>query len=244
MYKSERVGAVIVAAGESRRMRGVDKLYTSLGGKPVIVRTVNIFQTSEFIDEIVLVVATPNIEAINKITRDEEWKKVTAVVAGGPERANSAANGLKAIHDCAWIVIHDGARPLLPRGLILSGLLAAEETGSAAAAVPLTDTIKVAEEDMLVRATPPRRLLWAVQTPQVFRYAIIWKAYLDLNSEITDDASLVEKLGFPVKLFRGSYDNIKITNPSDITIVQALWNQRAAGGTLIESPNNGGDNKP
>jgi 2-C-methyl-D-erythritol 4-phosphate cytidylyltransferase len=229
MYKSERVGAVIVAAGESRRMQGVDKLYAPLGGQPVIIRTVRVFQTSEFIDEIVLVVADPSINVIKKFVNDENWKKVSAVVAGGKERSESVANGLRAIHDCAWVVIHDGARPLVPRSLILRGLLAAEETGSAAAAVPLTDTVKVAEEDMLVKGTPPRRLLWAVQTPQVFRYGIIFKAYLDLKPEVTDDASLVERLGFPVKLFMGSYDNIKITTPSDITIAEALWNRRGGG---------------
>jgi 2-C-methyl-D-erythritol 4-phosphate cytidylyltransferase len=228
MYKSERVGAVIIAAGESRRMNGVDKLYTPLAGKPVIVRTVNVFQTSEFVDEIVLVVSEPNISAVNKFSKDEGWTKVSVVLAGGKERKDSVAAGLKAIHDCAWVVIHDGARPLVPRGLILSGLLAAEDTGSAAAAVPVTDTIKVVEEDMLVKGTPPRRFLWAVQTPQIFRFAIILKAYLDLEPTATDDAALVERLGFPVKLFMGSYDNIKLTTPSDITIAEALWSKRGA----------------
>src|SRR5450759_910900 len=175
MYKSERVGAVIVAAGKSERMNGVDKLYAPLAGKPVIVRTVNVFQTSEFVDEIVLVVSEPNINVVNKFIKDEGWKKVSAVVAGGARRQDSVAAGLKAIHDCSWVVIHDGARPLMPRGLILSGLLAAEETGSAVAAVPVTDTIKVVAEDMLVRETPPRRFLRVVQTPQIFRFAIIYK---------------------------------------------------------------------
>jgi len=228
MYKAERVGAIIVAAGESRRMNGVDKLFAPLCGKPVIVRTVNVFQTSEFVDEIILVVVERNIDVVNKFVKDEGWSKVRAVLAGGARRQDSVAAGLKGIRDCSWVVIHDGARPLVPRGLILSGLIAAEETGSAAAAVPVTDTIKVIEDDMLVKDTPPRRFLWAVQTPQVFRFAIILKAYLDLETEATDDASLVERLGFPVKLYMGSYDNIKVTTPSDITIAEALWRKRGA----------------
>jgi len=228
MYKSERVGAIIVAAGESRRMNGVDKLFAPLGGKPVIVRTVNLFQTSEFVDQIILVIAEGNSDTVNILVVNEGWSKVSAVVTGGERRQDSVAAGLKSIRDCPWVVIHDGARPLAPRGLILSGLIAAEETGSAVAAVPVTDTIKVVEEDMLIKGTPPRRFLWAAQTPQVFRYAIILKAYLDLELEATDDAALVERLGFPVKLYPGSYDNIKITTPSDITVAEALWRKRGA----------------
>ena len=228
MYKAERVGAVIVAAGKSERMNGVDKIYAPLAGKPVIVRTVNIFQTSEFVDEIVLVVSEANISTVNSYIKDEGWKKVTAVVTGGARRQDSVSAGLKAIHDCPWVVIHDGARPLMPRGLILSGLLAAEETGSAVAAVPVNDTIKVVDEDMFVRETPPRRFLRVVQTPQIFRFAIIYKAYLSLEHEVTDDASLVERMGFPVRLYMGSYDNIKITTPTDITIAGVLWSKRGS----------------
>jgi 2-C-methyl-D-erythritol 4-phosphate cytidylyltransferase len=228
MYKGERVGAVIVAAGKSERMNGVDKLYAPLGGKPVIVRAVSVFQTSEFVDEIVLVVSEPNLISVNKLVTDAGFSKVKAVVAGGTRRQDSVAAGLKALNDCSWVVIHDGARPLMPRGLILSGLLAAEDTGSAVAAVPVTDTIKVITEDNLVRETPPRRFLWTVQTPQIFRYAIIFKAYLGLEREVTDDASLVEQMGFPVRLFMGSYDNIKITTPTDNTIAEVLWSKRGA----------------
>jgi 2-C-methyl-D-erythritol 4-phosphate cytidylyltransferase len=228
MYKSERVGAVIVAAGESRRMNGVDKIYAPIGGKPVIVRTVSVFQTSEFIDQIALVVSEPNLTSVNKLIKDEGCTKVCAVVAGGERRQDSVAAGLKALHDCPWVVIHDGARPLMPRGLILSGLIAAEDNGAAVAAVPVTDTIKVVADDMMVRETPPRRFLWTVQTPQIFRFAIIYKAYLGLDREVTDDASLVEQMGFPVRLFMGSYDNIKITTPTDLVIAEVLWSKRGA----------------
>ncbi len=228
MYKGERVGAIIVAAGESRRMNGLDKLFAPLADKPVIVRTVNLFQTSEFVDDIVLVMSRPNIEVGRQLAKNEGWTKITGVVAGGERRQDSVSSGIKAVKDCPLVVIHDGARPLMPRGLILSGLMAAEETGSAVAAVPVTDTVKVVVEDMLVKDTPPRRFLWSAQTPQVFRHSIIFKAYLDLQQEATDDSSLVEHLGFPVKLFMGSRDNIKITTPSDIIIAEALWRKRGS----------------
>jgi len=110
--------------------------------------------------------------------------------------------------------------------LIERGLEAAKETGAAAAAVPVTDTVKMAGEDRMVRQTPPRQNLWAVQTPQVFRVGIISKAYQKAAGEVTDDASLVEQLGNKVKLYMGSYDNIKITNSSDLLIAEALLENR------------------
>jgi len=120
------------------------------------------------------------------------------------------------------VVIHDGARPLVTKELIERGLEAAGETGAAAAAVPVTDTIKIAGDDRIVLETPLRQNLWAVQTPQVFRVDIISKAYQKAKGEVTDDASLVEKLGYRVKLYTGSYDNIKITTGKDLLIAEVL----------------------
>ena len=107
--------------------------------------------------------------------------------------------------------------------LIEGGLEAATETGAAVAAVPVPDTIKVAGDDLLVPGTPPRRNLWAVQTPQVFRFNIITKAYQQAKGEVTDDATLVEQLGYRVKLYMGSYDNIKVTTPDDLALAKVLW---------------------
>jgi 2-C-methyl-D-erythritol 4-phosphate cytidylyltransferase len=123
--------------------------------------------------------------------------------------------------------IHDGARPLVTAELIQRGLAVARETGAAVAAVPVTDTIKIAGDDGIVRETPPRSNLWAVQTPQVFRYDIISDAYRQVTAEVTDDASLVERLGYRVKLYMGSYDNIKITTPDDLALAQVLWQKYA-----------------
>lgn len=131
--------------------------------------------------------------------------------------------GLEVLGKCDWVVIHDGARPLVSTDLIERGLEAARETGAAVAAVPVTDTIKVAGEDRIVQYTPSRESLWAVQTPQVFRFDIITKAYKKVTGDVTDDASLVEKAGHQVKLYQGSYENVKITTSDDLALVKVLW---------------------
>ena len=133
------------------------------------------------------------------------------------------AAGLKQLNQCHWVVIHDGGRPLVTEDLIDRGLKAVRETGAAVAAVPVTDTIKVAGDDRIVRETPPRGNLWAVQTPQVFRFDIIAKAYQQVKAEVTDDATLVEGLGYKVKLYMGAYDNIKVTTPDDLVLAEVLW---------------------
>jgi 2-C-methyl-D-erythritol 4-phosphate cytidylyltransferase len=153
---------------------------------------------------------------------EEKYSRPIEVCAGGKRRQDSVAAGLAKLDKCDWVVIHDGARPLVTKALIEDGLEAAKETGAAVAAVPVTDTIKTAGDDRIVRQTPPRQNLWAVQTPQVFRVDIISKAYQKAKSEVTDDASLVEKLGYEVKLYMGAYDNIKITTAKDLLVAEAL----------------------
>jgi len=216
------VGAVIAAAGESRRMDGIDKVFALLGGKPVISRVLAALEECEPISQIIVVVNKANLAKCRELIGGEERAKSIEVCAGGKRRQDSVAAGLKQLKDCDWVVIHDGARPLVTRELIEDGLEAARETGAAAAAVPVTDTIKIAGDDRIVRQTPPRQNLWAVQTPQVFRVDLISKAYQKAAGEVTDDASLVEALGNKVKLYTGSYDNIKITNSSDLLVAEAL----------------------
>ena len=219
----QKVGAVIVAAGESQRMGGVDKVLALLGGKPVLARTIDAFQNCSSIDQIVVVLSEPNLEPGKQLVAEQGWSKVTDVCAGGRRRQDSVVAGLSRLKNCHWVVIHDGARPLLTEDLISRGLTEARETGAAVAAVPVTDTIKVAGDDRIVHQTPPRQNLWAVQTPQVFGYHIIAEAYRRANGEVTDDASLVEQLGYRVKLYMGSYDNIKITTPDDLVLAEVLW---------------------
>jgi 2-C-methyl-D-erythritol 4-phosphate cytidylyltransferase len=136
------------------------------------------------------------------------------------------AAGLSQLENCDWVVVHDCARPLVTADLIERGLTEARETGAAVAAVPVTDTIKMAGDDRIVHQTLLRQNLWAVQTPQVFRLDIIAEAYRQAKGEVTDDASLVEQLGYKVKLYMGAYDNIKVTTPDDLALAEILWQRR------------------
>jgi len=226
MSAKTKVGAVIVAAGGSQRMGGVDKVLALLGGEPVLARTIDAFQNSSSIDQIVIVLSEQNLEPGKRLVAERGWSKVTDVCLGGRRRQDSVVAGLSRLKDCHWVVIHDGARPLLTEDLISRGLTEAEATGAAVAAVPVTETIKVVGEDRIVHQTPPRQNLWVVQTPQVFRYPIIAEAYRQAKGEVTDDASLVEQLGYRVKLYMGAYDNIKITTPDDLALAEVLWHKR------------------
>ena len=230
MNNQPKVSAIIVAAGESRRMGGADKVLLPLGGKPVLLRVIDVFQECRLIDQIVAVVNEKSMESCRQLVNGGGWDKVSDKVSdvciGGRRRQDSVAAGLKRLQNCDWVIIHDGARPLVTVDLIERGLEAAGDTGAAVAAVPVIDTIKVAGDDRIVRETPPRQNLWAVQTPQVFSHRIITEAYSRANGDVTDDASLVEQLGYKVKLYMGSYDNIKITTPDDLALAEILWQKR------------------
>jgi len=223
MSSKQKVGVVIAAAGSGERMGEVDKMFALLGGKPVLVRVVDVFQSCDLIDQVVVVVSKQSLEKCRQLGTEQAWSKVADICPGGERRQDSVAAGLNRIRDCHWVVIHDGARPLVTEDLIRRGLVEAEETGAAVAAVPVTDTIKVAGDDRLVQHTPLRDNLWAVQTPQVFRFDMITEAYRRVKAEVTDDASLVEQSGYKVKLYMGSYDNIKVTTPDDLALAEVLW---------------------
>ena len=203
-------------------MGGADKMFARLGGKTILSLVVETFQKCNAVDQIILVVNQQSVDKVRQSVAENHWDKITEVCVGGKRRQDSVAAGLKQLRDCHWVIIHDGARPLVTRDLIEQGLEAAKETGAAVAAVPVTDTIKVAGDDRIVLETPPRQNLWAVQTPQVFRFGIITKAYQQAKDEVTDDASLVEQAGYKVKLYMGSYDNIKVTTNYDLLIAETL----------------------
>jgi len=225
--EQQKVGAVIVAAGASQRMGGVDKMFAPLGEKPLLARVVDAFQRCDSIDQIVVVLSGQNLKQGEQLVVEQGWSKVTDVCPGGERRQDSVAAGLDRLSQCSWVVIHDGARPLVTEDLIEQGLAEAQETGAAIAAVPVTDTIKVAGDDRIVQGTPPRQSLWAAQTPQVFRFDIIAEAYRQTKYEVTDDARAVEQLGYKVKLYMGSYDNIKVTTPHDLALAEILQRKKA-----------------
>ena len=226
MSNEQKIGVVIAAAGESQRMDRVDKVLALLGGTPVLARVVDVFQGCTPVDQIVIVLSEKNLDWCRQLVAEQGWSKVTDICVGGKRRQDSVSVGLNRLSNCDWVVIHDGARPLVTLDLIERGLEAARETGAAVAAVPVTDTIKMADDDRIVHQTLPRQNLWAVQTPQVFRLDIISKAYHRVDSEVTDDATMVEKLGYRVKLYLGSYDNIKVTLPYDLTLAETLVKRR------------------
>ena len=230
-----KIGAVITAAGESIRMGGVDKVFASLCGAMVIERVIATFHRCFLMDQIVVVLSERNLELGKELVDKKDWRKVSDVCVGGSRRQDSVLAGIKRLDHCDWVVIHDGARPLVTEELIERGLDAAMETGAAVAAVPVTDTIKVAGEGEFVHQTLPRQNLWAVQTPQVFRIDIVEEAYRQVEGEVTDDSSRVEQLGYSVRLYMGSYDNIKITTPDDLAIAEILWRKRA----LLQLTNRG-----
>jgi 2-C-methyl-D-erythritol 4-phosphate cytidylyltransferase len=219
---SNKVAAIIVAAGEGERMGGIDKMFAIIHGRPVLAHVLDIFQDCKRIDRIIVVMNSKNIEECRRLVATESWDKVRDICLGGKKRQESVLEGLKRTKEVEWVVIHDGARPLVTIDLIERGLEAAKETGAAAAAVPVTDTVKFIKDSDIVRQTLPRENLRAVQTPQVFRADVIKNTYKYTGGDVTDDAALVEKAGYKVKLFEGSYDNIKITRPEDLAIAEVL----------------------
>ena len=220
------VGAIIVAAGKSQRMSGTDKIFAPLAGQPVLLRVLQPFIDCPSVDRIVVVLNNRNYDEVKELIVEQNWDNDVAVCIGGKRRQDSVLAGLKLLGDCDLVVIQDGARPMVTVDMIENGLEAVKETGAAIAAVPATDTIKMADKDMIARQTLPRDNLWLCQTPQVFLYDVLIKAYREAIAEVTDDAQIVELAGGKVKLYQGSYDNIKITTPADLAIAEMLWQKR------------------
>ena len=216
-------GAVIVAAGSASRMGGIDKVMAELDGEPMICRTVRAFQNCDAIKEIVIVTREDLIVPISDLCR--EYAKVKAVVVGGSSRQESVSMGLNALSDKVKLAaIQDGARPLVTWEVIDRVVRAAHTYGAAAPAIPVKDTIKVVEGG-IVKETPERRTLQAVQTPQVFDYDLIrgaLKKAKEDEAEVTDDCSAVERLGMAVKIVEGDERNIKVTTPVDLKIAKML----------------------
>jgi len=222
-----KASVIIAAAGSSRRMEGPDKLWTPLAGRMTLARTIDVFEASPVIDNIVLVLNPERIDDVTRLCQQESWSKITSIVEGGMRRQDSVRNGLDSLVTLApttqWVMIHDGARPLVSPGILEVGLKMAQECGAAIAAVPVKDTIKKVEQSWITN-TLDRSQLWAIQTPQVFSFPLIYHAYqtASIQQEFTDDAALLEHLGKRVAIFKGSYRNIKITTQEDLLIAEAL----------------------
>ena len=216
-------GAVIVAAGTASRMGGIDKMFADLNGMPVLEHTIRTFAYSDVIREIVVVTRPDLLEQVRELCRT--YGKVRTVVAGGNSRQESVNNGLSALSaDVELVAVQDGARPLVSPEVIDRTVRAAHSYGAAAPAVPVKDTIKVAESGLAI-STPDRSKLRAVQTPQVFDKDLLAGALLKASREnavVTDDCSAVERLGIKVKLVEGDERNLKITTPIDLYVAKLL----------------------
>lgn len=223
----EQAAAILVAAGSSRRMEGRDKLWMLLRGRSILARTIDVFETSPLISTLVLVLRSEQIEDVQKLCLDEGWRKVAGLVTGGNRRQDSVRAGLESLATFApetrWVMIHDGARPLVSADVLAAGLKAAQTYQAAVAAVPVKDTIKRVQNG-IIESTPDRSQLWMVQTPQVFAFPLIHQAHQNVSDQIefTDDAALLERMGHAVAIFPGSYTNIKITTREDLLIAEAL----------------------
>ena len=220
--------AIIPAGGAGKRLKAhVAKQYLLLNRLPVLLHTLQVFEKSKVIDNIILAVPPDDLVSIRQELIDKYGlTKVTTIVAGGKERQDSVRNCLAAINgQCDMVVIHDGVRPFVTQDLIKRVVAAAKTEGAASAGVKAKDTIKETKKDNRVAATIPRQNLWLTQTPQAFKFALLKEAYQSAYDEKfygTDDASLVERIGEKVKMIEGSYENIKITTQEDILIADAL----------------------
>ena len=216
--------AVIVAAGSASRMKGVDKIMAEIGGMPVIARTLSVFQNCDRIGEIVVVTREDLLVPVGEVCRQYSFDKVTRVVVGGADRSRSVQNGLNELGETDYVAIHDGARPFVSAEVLEETIRAAERSGAAAPAIPVTDTIKTAQ-DSLVTGTPDRSTLFAVQTPQIFDMDLICGALyhcIEKKIPLTDDCSAVEQIGKVVTLTVGERTNIKITTQFDLLIGEAI----------------------
>ena len=219
--------AVIVAAGSASRMQGTDKILAELGGLPVLSRTLRAFDDHALIDTIVVVAREDQMPKISRVC--SPYHKVRIVVPGGKSRQESVMNGLNAVPDGTELVaVHDGARPLVTEAVITKAVQKAAKFGAAAPAVPVKDTIKVSKSGG-VDETPDRKTLFAVQTPQVFDFALLLGALQNAAQKkltLTDDCSAVEALGMTVMLTDGEEENIKITTPLDLAVAELILKRR------------------
>lgn len=234
MRDKKRCTAIVLSAGQGRRMgASVQKQYIELEGRPVIYYTLRAFQESTVIDDIVLVVGKDQISYVHdEIVKKYHFTKVETIVEGGKERYDSVWQGLKVIaNQEGYVFIHDGARLFVDEDILKRGYDTVSKFGACVAGMPSKDTVKLIDDNGFTVNTPERKYVWTVQTPQVFRTSLIVEAYSRLMREeyinVTDDAMVVERMmDVPVKLFEGSYENIKITTPEDLEIAEVFLNAK------------------
>jgi 2-C-methyl-D-erythritol 4-phosphate cytidylyltransferase len=244
-----KADAVIVSAGKGHRfMEGKSirpdhgkKQFHFLGEKPILAHTLDKFETCPLIRSVLLVVGKEDMDTcLKEVIEKYKFQKVSQIVPGGKRRQESVKNGIDALSKDADIVaIHDGVRPFVTRAMIEDSIHAAARYGAVVLAMPVKDTIKMANPDGTILKTLDRESLWQIQTPQTFQVHVIKEAYSRAAEDAfvgTDDASLVERLGTKVHILPGSYTNIKITTPEDLLLatlylkMDTLAKEEPAGG--------------
>ncbi len=234
-----RVAALIPAAGRGRRM-GAEKpkAFLSLGGVPILAHTLKRFEECRLVDEVLpLVPSGEGVFWAEEIVRRFGFKKMPRILPGGEERQDSVFVGLKAVQGRAdWVIIHDGARPFVPPELIERALSELSRSQAVVAALPAYETLKEVSPGKEVLRTVDRSPLWMIQTPQAFAFPVIFRAHEKARQDCfvgTDDSSLVERLGIPVRIIQGSKFNFKITTSEDLAIAEAFLKNGAGSGFQV-----------
>jgi 2-C-methyl-D-erythritol 4-phosphate cytidylyltransferase len=220
--------AVIPAAGSSSRMGNVDKLHIDLDNKPVIIRTLEVFESYPQCREIILVSSPSNMDSFHDLVRRYGIQKVKKIVEGGKRRQDSVYNGLLNV-ETEYVAVHDGARPLLSDELLSRLYDNAKEFSNCIPVLPVKDTIKVIDENFFVKETPGRERLFIAQTPQFFLTEILIDAFektAELDVPVTDDSSMVELAGYSVRAVMGEPENIKITTLEDIIVARTFYRNK------------------
>lgn len=224
-----RCTAIVLAAGQGKRMHSkIQKQFLEIGGKPVLYYSLHCFQESPLIRDIILVTGKEMISYCEQeIIKKYDFSKVRKVTAGGKERYDSVYAGLLCCQDTDYVYIHDGARPFITEEMVQRGYEAVKRTNACVMGMPSKDTVKLADSSGYVKETPDRKIVWNIQTPQIFSYDLIRGAYESIRKKdmtgVTDDAMVVEQeTGTKILLVEGSYQNIKITTPEDLAIAEAF----------------------
>ncbi len=223
-----KVVAIIVAAGSGKRMgRSTKKQFLSIGSKPILAYTLDVFDSINRVDRIILVIPRGWKRYCQKeIIEKYRYRKEIEIISGGARRQDSVACGLALVSsDYEIVIIHDGVRPFVTRRMVIESIARARKFGACVVAVPVSDTVKMVNSRGVIERTLPRECLWRVQTPQTFRLSLIKKAYAKALKDRfygTDDAQLVERMNKPVKVISGDYRNIKITTKEDLILTETL----------------------
>jgi 2-C-methyl-D-erythritol 4-phosphate cytidylyltransferase len=223
--------AIIVAAGSSRRM-GFDKLFSLIADRPVIAHTVDAFERAPSVTGIIIVAREDRLGEVEQFVRDQKWKKIETIVAGGEHRHDSVRAGLNRLSAGAkYVAVHDAARPLVMPEQIERVYQASRNSGAATLAEPIADTLKRGDAGLFVSGSVDRHQLYAMQTPQIFERQLLEKAYRAVAGKkipVTDEVSAVELLDHKVALVVNDDFNFKITYPRDLALAEFVLRQRGA----------------